>query len=226
MPTLICRNEQDERAALETLARVRSDLRNQTASEPYWIGYNNQSFDGPVLETRARLLGLPPFYMDLRKYGSRNVCDLYAELTFNGSDGCAVMSRSLKAMAARFGIANSDGFSGDQVAELVRAGQYEDVAAHCQADIDTTLALFTRLHPRWHGLVIDLETASIDGVEQYRQYVKPDGRLTDPAKQAADIEKKLEKAPLDPYLCRIVCVGYEVVGVDLPVLPVPAEVEF
>jgi hypothetical protein len=225
MPTLICKTEQDERAALETLARVRSDLWSQSAVAPRWIGWRIWSFDGPMLETRARLLGLPPFQFDLRKYGSKNVTDLQQVTTFDGACGVEVMARHQKTIAKRFGIENPDPFDGSMVGEMVRKGGWSDIAAHCQADITMTAALYRRLGFTLPGVVVDVETYPIDSVADYAEFIKIDSRLTDPKKIEAAKEEKYRQAALDPYLARIVCVGYEVVGVDLPVLPV-TEVAF
>jgi hypothetical protein len=211
MPTLICANEAEERAALDTLRAVRQKFDNSITADTRWVCFNGLSFDGPVLETRARLLGAKPFLLDLRKYGSRNICDLYAELTFNGECGMAVMSRTQKALAARLGISVQDDCDGSQVAALVAAGDYYAVAAHCQSDVDTLAAMYRRIYPNRPGFVFDLETVPVDNAAEYRAFVKPDGRLTDEKKIAADIDAKLGKAGLDPWLCRIVCIGYEMV---------------
>jgi hypothetical protein len=149
--------------------------------------------------------------LDIRKYGSRDIVDLMADLTFSGADGCAVMSRSLKAMAARFGLGVQDETNGSDVAALIAAGDYEAVAAHCESDVQTTVALYRKLHGNRPAIVVDIETAAIDNAFEFRTFVKPDGRLSDPKKIEADIDSKLLKAPLDPFLCRIVVLGYEVV---------------
>jgi hypothetical protein len=181
------------------------------ALDSRWVMFNGLSFDGPVLEVRALLLGLPRFEMDLRKYGSRDVCDLYAELSFHGECGMAVMSRSQKALAARLGIVVADGIDGSQVAGLVAEGRYDDVAAHCEADVQTLAAMYRRVHPGQLGFVCDLETVPVDNASEFRAFVKPDGRLSDQKKIDVDIDSKLGKAGLDPWLCRIVCVCWEVV---------------
>ena len=211
MATLIFRTEAEERDGLEAFLRL---VTQQTADvDQRYIGFNILGFDAPVLVTRCRLLGLDPPRLDIRKYGSRNICDVMADLTFNGDGGAAVLSRGQKALATRFGLAVEDDTSGADVAAMVAAGDYDAIARHCQADIDTLKALYRRVYGDWRGgILLDLETVAIDHAADYRAFVKPDGRLTDEKKIAADIDHKLEKAALDPYLCRICCLGYEVLA--------------
>lgn len=62
---------------------------------------------------------------------------------------------------------------------------------------------------RW--TIIDLETVAVDDAAKWLPTIEPDGRLTDAAKIAADIERKrtamIDRGGLDPDLCRIVCAG-------------------
>ena len=175
--------------------------------------FNGLSFDLPVLITRCRLLGVTPVSADVRKYGSKDVVDLMADLTFNDNGGATILSRSQASLARRFGIPTPDQTSGKDVAALVAAGDYDAVAVHCAADLDVLRELFRRVYgERAKGVLLDLETAAIDNLADYRGSIKGDSRLTDPKKVEADIEAKLGKAALDPYLARIVVIGYEVIG--------------
>ena len=215
MPTLICRNETAEATALDDFGSV---IHNRRAtcmvnSDTRLVGFNILSFDAPVLVTRYRLLGITPPALEIRKYGSRDITDLYADLGFNGEGGQAIMSRSQRALLARFGIPTADTTSGADVAAMVAAGDYDAIAKHCQADLDGLRELYRRVYgANAKGILLDLETAAIANVSEYRAYIKGDSRLTDPKKVEADIEAKLGKAALDPYLCRIVCLGYEVLA--------------
>lgn len=71
-------------------------------------------------------------------------------------------------------------------------------------------------------IVIDLETAAHPDAANWLEPVQPDSRLKDPAKKAASIAEKTaerdEKLGLDPDLCRIVALGYHVVGGADPVI--------
>jgi hypothetical protein len=61
--------------------------------------------------------------------------------------------------------------------------------------------------------VFDIETVRLAEAETYLEPPKPRANLKDPAKIAADVTEKttalLERAALDPDLCRIVAVGWE-----------------
>jgi DNA polymerase III epsilon subunit-like protein len=211
MPVLICPTPADELDALKTFAESSRIFTAGLALPPVWAGFCNSTYDCPVMEARAILHGLPAFGMDIRKYGSKNVVDLHADLTFGGNDGTPVMSRSLKAMAKRLGIENTDGINGDEIAALVAAGQWDAVADHCRSDVATTAALYRLRHTR-PAIVFDLEAVAVENAADFKEFVKPDGRLTDPKKIEASIEEKLSKAALDPWLCRIVALGWELVS--------------
>lgn len=61
-------------------------------------------------------------------------------------------------------------------------------------------------------IVFDLETAAIDNAADY---VKPAGNLKDPDKIKASIEERASKAALNPWLCRIIALGWCVEGEDV-----------
>ena len=64
--------------------------------------------------------------------------------------------------------------------------------------------------------VFDIETASLADAEVYIEPPKPRGNLKDPAKIEADLAEKtaalLDRAALDPDLCRIVAAGWDCDG--------------
>ena len=65
--------------------------------------------------------------------------------------------------------------------------------------------------------MFDIETVALDDAETYLEPPKPRANLKDPAKIAADVAEKttalLDRAALDPDLCRIAAVGWECDGV-------------
>ena len=65
--------------------------------------------------------------------------------------------------------------------------------------------------------VFDIETVPLAEAETYVEPPKPRANLKDPAKIAADVAEKtaaiLDRAALDPDLCRVVAVGWECDGV-------------
>ena len=215
MPTFICRTEADEAHTLDIFRNSVHHLRSTClmATDTKLVTFNGLSFDLPVLITRYRLLGLTPLTCDVRKYGSKDVIDLMADLTFNDNAGAAILSRSQASLARRFGIPTPDPTSGKDVAAMVAAGDYDAVAAHCQADLDVLRELYRRVYgAKAKGVLLDLETVAIANLADYRADIKGDKRLTDPKKVEADIDAKLEKAALDPYLCRIACLGFEILA--------------
>jgi hypothetical protein len=223
MPTIrICRTPDDVTVALHAFRMAWRDLNAVTACDAP-VGVFNAPFDCWTVEVQARRLGLPSFNFDMRKYGSRNVVDMMRELECEGV--CQVLSRSQKAMAAIVGIPVEDDCDGGQIADLYAKGDFDAIAAHNRSDVETLAALWRFWFPRRAGICLDVETVAREDVAAFRPYIKPDGRVTDPKKIEASIDEKLRKAALDPWLNRIVCIGYEVVGVDLPVLPV-TEVAF
>jgi hypothetical protein len=66
--------------------------------------------------------------------------------------------------------------------------------------------------PLAHWCVVDVETAPDATAEPWLRPVKPDGRLKDPDKIAADVAEKREaqrlEMALDPYGCRLVAIGW------------------
>lgn len=61
------------------------------------------------------------------------------------------------------------------------------------------------------AIILDLETAAIDNAAAF---VKPAGNLVDPAKIKASIEERASKASLNPWLCRIIALGWCYEGDD------------
>ncbi len=76
--------------------------------------------------------------------------------------------------------------------------------------------------------VFDIETAPLVDADVYLPTPKPRANLKDPAKIEADLAAKaaaaLDKAALDPDLCRIVAAGWECDGmVESAVCQAPGE---
>lgn len=109
------------------------------------IVYNGRTFDVPVLATRARLTGQywPP--IDLRKYGSTDIVDVYDHITFNDVAQNGVIRRTLHDMAARFGIIVNDDVRGHQIGALAKAGEWDKIRHHCANNVRLTVALAERL---------------------------------------------------------------------------------
>ena len=101
-------------------------------------GYNVLSFDLPFLLRRSMFLGVkPPISMDMRKYQSRPITDLYAIL-YGWQPG-----RSLKYVAYRYGLYNAcPGQDGGMVAEMSDAELEKDLSN----DVDLPIRLYTLMN--------------------------------------------------------------------------------
>lgn len=104
------------------------------------IGFNHLGFDLPVLIRRGQYLGLTVPEINMDRYRTPHV-DLLEKLSFNGK----IKYRGLAFYCKRFGIDVPDPIAGKDVGALVREGKWEDVAAHCRADVLKTKALAHRL---------------------------------------------------------------------------------
>lgn len=123
----------DERHMLETFWRWVPGCR--------LIGFNNRRFDLPILLRRSLYLGVPAPAINLDKYRSDGIVDLSDVLSFGRID----LVRSLAFYAKRLGIPHDDSVKGEQIAQLVAEGRWDDVANHCRADVATTVAIARRL---------------------------------------------------------------------------------
>lgn len=135
--SLLCRDEAEEADALQAFWRL--------ASSRTIVGFCTRTFDCPTLIQRSRLLGVKPNPISLGRYGRGSVIDLRDELTFDDARYEAIMPRSLKAFAKRFGLAVDDPVDGAQIGDFVKAGNWEAVRAHVESDIKLTAQLAERL---------------------------------------------------------------------------------
>jgi predicted PolB exonuclease-like 3'-5' exonuclease len=130
-----CPTRTDERDALEVFWRDYNSVR-----DPELVTFNGLKFDLPYLMRRSLYLGVKHPKLIIDRYRTRHI-DLQAVLSYNG----VLAWRSLKFYLARFGIANDDLTTGNQIAAMVRAGDWDGVAAHCAADVMGTKLLAQRL---------------------------------------------------------------------------------
>lgn len=135
---IACKTEADEKAALSAFWLATRGRR--------LVGFSCRTFDAPTLIQRSRYLGVPYRNLSLAKFGRGDVTDLREILTFDDANYTALMSRSLDAFCKRFGIVVEDDWTGADVAELVRTGNWDGVMAHCRADIQRTRLLAERIN--------------------------------------------------------------------------------
>lgn len=213
--TIVARTEDEERELLRTFWHLYESLPPDTPL----VGYCHRRYDLPMLIQRSRYLGVPAWSLPLRKYDNRHVVDLFDLLTFYGDAGADLMKRTLDNFCRRFGIVIADETTGKDVAAMIAAGDYAAVAAHCAADVEKTRQLAQRIEAiEGAALVLDIETASIDGASVYLDGIQAPPNYKDEAKIRVYIEEKTreatERAALDINLGRVVCLGYTLIGPD------------
>lgn len=136
----LCRDEQDEREALDVFWHLRSKSRD---GQPFrtFVGFCNSLFDALVMVQRSRLLGLPDPGLELRRYDNEDVRDLYRALAFPDIHHTSVMAETLENFCRLFGIEVNDEIDGSQIPQLVADGLWDHVAAHNEACVKRTVAL-------------------------------------------------------------------------------------
>jgi predicted PolB exonuclease-like 3'-5' exonuclease len=114
------------------------------------IGFNCVAYDLPLLLRRSLYLGVAAPTFTLGKYRHPGIEDLILTLSFDG----ALRFRSLSFYAKRFKLTGwgDDTVSGKDIPKLVAAGEWEQVTAHCRADVLKTAALARRI-----GLIAEQE---------------------------------------------------------------------
>jgi uncharacterized protein YprB with RNaseH-like and TPR domain len=132
----ICRDEDEETAALKTLWKAVTDKQDVRPI----LSFNGFGYDLPVLMRRSQYLGVPHPYISLDRYRSPHI-DLMQRLTWNG----AIKAHKLSFYASRFGWPIVDTVDGSQVARLVREGDWASVESHCRNDIAQTRFIAQRL---------------------------------------------------------------------------------
>jgi hypothetical protein len=136
--TVVCQDETQEASALADLWR---ETRHRTI-----VGFNLKSFDLRYMVQRSRYLGVAHPVLNFSKHDRKGVTDLFLELTFgDGTYDQGCMRRSLKSFCRRFGIPVPDEIDGKQIPDLVAAGEWDQVRAHCRADVALTVALAQKL---------------------------------------------------------------------------------
>lgn len=128
---------QDELAEALALTRFWNSYREKDTKLVTFYGLG---FDLPVIMRRSLYLGVKYPTLNIDRFRTTHI-DICQKLSFNG----VMKTHSLKFYCRRFGIETNDPFDGAQVAELVKAGLWDDVAYHCTADIGATHQLALKL---------------------------------------------------------------------------------
>ena len=106
------------------------------------IGYNIHGFDDSVLVARSVMLGVESsLAIDRKRYGSNQSVDLMQMLFPDGRP------MKLKELCQWIGIEPEAGYemSGDQVMDLVEAGDWDGIAAYLQSDAKIEAELYRRI---------------------------------------------------------------------------------
>lgn len=114
------------------------------------IGYNCRSFDIPAILIRSAFCGVTDccFPIDRRKYGNREMLDLF-ELRFDGTAAdCGTGKRSMKEWAAMCGIVPKSDLHGGLVYDTYRSDP-DKIHEYVQSDI----YVVSRLHKRFQNLL-------------------------------------------------------------------------
>lgn len=105
------------------------------------VGYNVIGFDLPVLVARSRILRVRVPDLGLTKYRADGVRDLMLDLSPTGT------YKSMNFWCKRLSLdVPKDESTGADIGALVQAGDWNAIAAHCEADIKKTAALYDYLH--------------------------------------------------------------------------------
>jgi|DEB0MinimDraft_3_1074331.scaffolds.fasta_scaffold01536_8 DNA polymerase elongation subunit (family B) len=105
------------------------------------VTFNGFKYDLPLIQRRARYLGVDFPRINLDRYRSPHI-DLYEELTLKG----AVRAHGLRWYARRHGwtdLLDADPLTdgGADVAQAAKDGRWEDIAAHAKVDAQITYRL-------------------------------------------------------------------------------------
>lgn len=114
------------------------DLWDSLAEADTAVGYNCLAFDFPVLLFRSAFYAIdPPRRFDIRKYGSRDVLDLYQVLSNNRQwpPGMGIGKLSTQLRLCGLGSAQSDKrMDGSKVLDAWRSGKYAEIEDYVAGD--------------------------------------------------------------------------------------------
>jgi hypothetical protein len=130
----VCRTEEDERMGLESFWRnTRGHL---------YVSFGGNQFDLRVLKRRSLYLGVKHPNVNVDRYRSEHR-DMQAILTDNGAT--QPKGKSVSFYCSRFNIENDDPIMGEDIAGLVKAGDWASVESHCRSDVAKEKQLAQRL---------------------------------------------------------------------------------
>lgn len=136
-PTVyLCSNELEEREQLKSFWATYDKHYTKL------VTFNGLKFDLPVLVMRSLYLQVEHPEIVIAPAWKATHIDLYQKLSL---DGARKDVHSLAFYARRLGIGTLDKVKGNQIAQLVKDGAWDQVEAHCLSDVGLTHALANRL---------------------------------------------------------------------------------
>ena len=122
------------------------------------ITFNGRGFDVPFIYLRSALLDVPSACKDWLgyRYATEPHCDLAEQFTFysiGGRDGAA-RRFNLDFYCKSFGIESpkSQGISGNDIGNLLKNGQFREIAEYCLRDVQATVKLYHVWRERLAGI--------------------------------------------------------------------------
>lgn len=116
---------------------------------PRLVSFNGRSFDLPVLKYRAMVHGISAPWLHKsgdkwNSYNYRYASDWHCDLLDVLSDFGASARVKLNEVCAAFGIAGKFGVDGSKVAEMMDAGQIDEIRHYCETDVLNTYLVYLR----------------------------------------------------------------------------------
>jgi DNA polymerase elongation subunit (family B) len=122
------------------------------------VTFNGRGFDVPFVYLRSAVLGVPITRKDWLGYRFQTEphCDLAEQFTFYGISGRDGAARrfNLDFYCKAFGVDSpkSHGVTGMDVASLLAAGKFRDIAEYCLRDVKATVLLYHIWKERLAGI--------------------------------------------------------------------------
>ena len=150
---------------------------------PRLVSFNGRSFDLPVLKYRAMVHGISAPWLHKsgdkwNSYSYRYASDWHCDLLEVLSDFGASARVKLNEVCAAFGMAGKFGVDGSKVADMMDAGQIDEIRHYCETDVLNTYLVYLRyqLHtgtlskPGYNAAVADV-ISFIDAEKESRPYL-------------------------------------------------------
>lgn len=122
------------------------------------VTFNGRGFDVPFLYLRSAVLNVPISKKNWLgyRYATEPHCDLAEQLTFYGVSGRDGAARkfNLDFYCKAFGVESpkAQGITGMDVAQLIQAGQFREIAEYCLRDVRATVELYRIWKERLAGI--------------------------------------------------------------------------